>query len=974
MSLSGIRWLWLLLGGAVCLGWVGMRHNVSAQANPTAGPELAISTTLTANAGDTVNVPVVLRSNGSNVAAVGFSLDFDQTCLSFDASDGNGDTLPDAVSFTLPPSFIPSVSYNGGDSDGELDFTIIDYSPPLAALPADSTLVTIRLQVICTPAVGTTRTADLLFASDPPASFGNTQGRDLPGSVSHGRVTIGEAGVTATVTPSATGTLLPTATASATLSATLTVAASPTPTPTAPITLMPTETQPGATATLSPTATATTTPTASPSATEEPLPTFMPVNAAPIARDDTATVTGNPAWSLANQVVIAVLANDQDNEQDTLTVAAIGSPTLGRVQRNANQTLTYTPNPGQRGNDQFTYTIIDASGNQATATVYVQILNLNTRPLPGDDAVTTDEEQLVLIDVLANDRDPDGDPLRLLSATPGHLGQVEVQSDGRIRYTPAADRFGTDSFLYTVSDDKGEEASALVVVTILPVDDAPVGVNDAAMTAADTPVQIDPFANDFDPNQANSTQAPPLNSQLLGVSDPAHGTAQVGDNGQISYQPDPGFQGIDSFVYEFVVPPATPLPAVASAAGAMTPAKTVATTGVATVTVFVGLSAGAVTAAADLANTPEDTPLVLSVLGNDQASSGASLRIMGVVRGHGRVRINADQTLTYQPPLDFYGSDVLTYTVSDGVSGIANAQVTITVNEINDAPLALLDRLITTEDLPTTLAPLANDRDAEGDLLRLRTVSQPVMGRLEALGNEWLTFSPQTNATGADRFTYRLTDSKGGDTLGLVLLQINDLNDNPVVADDVALAAEDLPVVIDVLRNDIELDPGDTFSVQLIGQAEHGRAVRTTDGKIRYTPALDFVGSDSFGYAVADRRGGVAVGQVEVHITPINDAPHLQTPGPQRSHTGDSVALQLLASDVDSNLLLYSASPLPPGLQIDRRRGLIHGVVALGSAGDYPVQVTVADGSLSHEVHFGWQVVAGPVLLSHRQYLPIVVR
>jgi hypothetical protein len=150
---------------------------------------LRIPTRIPARSGQPVAAPVVFSRNGANIASTIFSVDFDQTCLAFDPTDGNGDDIPDAVVLGLPAAFGGSVMYDGNDGDGELDFFIADTFPPLSAL-LDSTVVTITFTAICQPAAGATVLAPVRFSTDPAASFGNTAGQSVPGTTYDGSVEI----------------------------------------------------------------------------------------------------------------------------------------------------------------------------------------------------------------------------------------------------------------------------------------------------------------------------------------------------------------------------------------------------------------------------------------------------------------------------------------------------------------------------------------------------------------------------------------------------------------------------------------------------------------------------------------------------------------------------------------------------------------------------------------------------------------
>ncbi len=122
-------------------------------------------------------------------SGVAFSLDYDQTCLDFDPTDGDADGIPDAITVNVPADFEVSVFFDLGDSDGEIDVVISDYLSPIAAL-SDGPLVTVAFTTTCSPAQGTTVSAPVGFSTDPPVSFSDDLGQSLAGSSSDGSVLI----------------------------------------------------------------------------------------------------------------------------------------------------------------------------------------------------------------------------------------------------------------------------------------------------------------------------------------------------------------------------------------------------------------------------------------------------------------------------------------------------------------------------------------------------------------------------------------------------------------------------------------------------------------------------------------------------------------------------------------------------------------------------------------------------------------
>ncbi len=194
--------------------------------------------------------------------------------------------------------------------------------------------------------------------------------------------------------------------------------------------------------------------------------TCPPPNRAPDAVDDSATTIRN------TPVTINVVANDTDPDGDPLSVTAVSDPPNGTATNNNNGTVTYQPDNGFIGSDSFTYTISDGRGGSDTATVRVTVNPPPNRPPDAvDDSATTCKNRPKRINVLANDRDPDGDPLTVGAVSQPANGTATNNGDGTVTYNPRRGFTGTDSFTYTISDGRGGSDTARVTVTVRRCDD-----------------------------------------------------------------------------------------------------------------------------------------------------------------------------------------------------------------------------------------------------------------------------------------------------------------------------------------------------------------------------------------------------------------------------------------------------------------------------------------------------------------------
>ena len=368
-------------------------------------------------------------------------------------------------------------------------------------------------------------------------------------------------------------------------------------------------------------------------------------NRAPIATDDAATTTFN------TPVTINVLANDSDADGDTLSITAVTPPASGTATAKGT-VIVYTPTPGFSGVDRFNYTIGDGHGGAATATVTVTVTpQPNRPPVAVDDAATTVSGQPVVVNVLANDSDPDGDTLTIIGVTTPASGSV-VANGSSVTYTPAAGFVGTDRFTYTIDDGRGGTATAAVTITITPPPNRPpVAVNDTATTVSGAPVAIAVLANDSDPD------GDPLT--LQSVTAPALGSAVISGN-TVVYTPAAGTIGTDTFNY--TINDGRGGTATASVTVTITPPPN-----------------GPPVAVDDAATTAFATPVTIDVTANDSDPDQDPLTVVSVTQPAGGTAQIANNQVTYTPSRAFTGLDTFAYTISDGHGHSATANVSVDV-------------------------------------------------------------------------------------------------------------------------------------------------------------------------------------------------------------------------------------------------------------------------------------------------------
>ena len=343
--------------------------------------------------------------------------------------------------------------------------------------------------------------------------------------------------------------------------------------------------------------------------------------------------------------------------------------------------------------------------------------------------------------------------------------------------------------------------------------------NDTATTNQDTPVTIDVLANDD------------TDATLTGVfTQPGNGTVSL-VGGEFVYTPDAGFSGTDTFTYQVTDPDGN-----------------LAT---ATVTVTV-LDTGDVKAANDAVTTPQDTPIPIDVLSNDDAD--ATLTGVFTQPGNGTVSI-VDGEFVYTPDAGFTGTDTFTYQVTDPDGNLATATVTVTVTAKTNLPPVAIDDSASTTCAPITINVLNNDSDPDGDDLNIIGVGDASLGTAVISGNT-IVYTPSNTCgkgnTGIDTFSYTISDGNGNTASANVTVDVMGVKDGGSTnaePDDV-ITYEDESVTINVLAN----DEGTGLKIIAVDTPENGTA-EIVGSKIVYTPNPGFIGIDSFWYDIVDANG-----------------------------------------------------------------------------------------------------------------------
>ena len=273
--------------------------------------------------------------------------------------------------------------------------------------------------------------------------------------------------------------------------------------------------------------------------------------------------------------------------------------------------------------------------------------------------------------------------------------------------------------------------------------------------------------------------------------------------------------------------------------------------------------------------------------------------------------------LIYLPHPNYSGVDSFTVRASDGKADSEAATVSVAIQPTaapsNEKPVADDDTAVTDEDAAVVIDVRDGDTpgpDNESDQkLTVEAVTDPARGSAEipSSGEDEgkVRYAPDDNYNGQDYFEYIVCDDgepKACDE-AMINVDVIAVNDEPGAERDSAETEEDKPVIMDVLANDRDVD-GDALSVKEFAQGTNGKVSRN-DGLLRYEPKVNFYGTDSFEYTAEDGHGGEDTAQVEIKITPVNDAPTADARGPYETKEGGSVEVNASGSDPEGKVLTY---------------------------------------------------------------------
>ncbi|MDK1286728.1 Ig-like domain-containing protein [Pseudoalteromonas umbrosa] len=574
----------------------------------------------------------------------------------------------------------------------------------------------------------------------------------------------------------------------------------------------------------------------------------------------------------------------------------------GALTLNSDGSFIYVPNSDFIGEDSFIYRVRSNDGEVQLAEVFISVQDsvTSTAPVAVNDMFETSEDFILSVSspgVLENDTDQALDSVSIGIETTTMSGTLELTEQGGFRYIPNADFSGQDFFIYSITNEAGLSANAFGLINVISVNDPPMAVDDSIEVAQGQPTVLNVTSNDSDKDGEL------VLSTLEIVMQPMHGDLSFdSSNGQFIYQSDANYRGPDYFVYT-----------IDDNEGAKS--------NEAQVQIFVTGENTAPMAVNDTASTSQDIPVDIDVLSNDSDSDGSlvfsSIEITTNPE-NGQVSLNSsDGILVYTPSSGFSGTDSFQYRVQDNEGLVSNiASVTVTVQAVNQAPVANGDSAQVEIGASVVVVVLDNDTDADGmiDGSTVEVVANPSKGTVNVESTGEILYVHTGTAVGTDSFSYRVRDDDGAlSNIALVSINIVEPDTTPVASADTASLDKNTSVMIDVLSNDDA--KGQTLnlsSIEIINAVEHGSTfIDTSTGYISYIPVNNFVGTDSFTYQVMNNLGETSnVATVTITVLPRNYPP---TVSPNSANIDTNVSngdfvLQIAAVDPDGDGISYALS------------------------------------------------------------------
>lgn len=493
------------------------------------------------------------------------------------------------------------------------------------------------------------------------------------------------------------------------------------------------------------------------------------------------------------------------------------------------------PSPIWQGSERITFTVTDnATFTLSTNALFEARLNFFP-PIALEDHASIAEDEVAIIDVLANDTNPGGGALTIEATTPPAHGQAALTDDGRIQYTPETNYFGADSFSYIIRNAIGASTLGLVNIEISSQNDAPAAVDDRSLALEDRGVTIDVLANDFDADGDSI--------QITDVTQPSNGVTVVTAQNKIFYQPQSAFHGTNIFNYT------------------ITDGKGATSIGHVTVVVR-ALNTAPVAKPQDIVMNRNNTKDII-YLGEDLDGDPLTFRIIQPP-AHGDL-FSYPTLGSYVPLKGFSGTDSFSYKATDGFLESAEAIINITILDANNPPTVRPLAVTTRVNQAANFSIDASDLD--DDPITFELVELPKNGIVSGASSNYV-YTPNLDYLGKDEFSIRVSDGRDS-TVSKISIQTTDKNTAPGANPKQIKTEPNTEISFALTGADAESDP---LHFTLLGNPKHGSLTGSAPFLV-YHPDLNYLGPDRFFFTVNDSEFTSDPAPVTISVSVKNTVP-----------------------------------------------------------------------------------------------------
>ncbi|EPN4952878.1 Ig-like domain-containing protein [Vibrio diabolicus] len=596
---------------------------------------------------------------------------------------------------------------------------------------------------------------------------------------------------------------------------------------------------------------------------------ITPVNDAPVAVDNSAQLLEGGSFE------VNVLGNDSDADAgdsfELTSVTVVDTPAYGSVNVTASGAIVYNPNENYFGEDSFTYTVADLAGAVSNAaTVTMTVTPVNDAPMAQAQSQTFDEDNSLVITLVGSDIDNDDDTLQYFITEQVSHGVLEQLTNNSWRYTPEANFNGSDFFLFKVNDGDLDSTEVRVDLTVNPVNDTPTATDISVTGEEEIPLTITLNGNDAEGSS--------LSYQI--VTSPVNGNVTVTGNHAV-YTGNSNFFGQDSFTYSV-------------SDGELT-------SGVALVTITV--------------NNVNDSPVITGTP-STQVDEDSVYQFVPAA-------LDADpaDTLTYliaNMPLwatfdkttgalsgTPSNSDVGTYpdiviSVSDGTISSSLSAFSITVNNVNDAPvISGSPATQVNEDSTYLFTPQVSDVDSQAFTFSI--VNKPSWASFDA-STGTLSGTPDNGDVGKYQgIVISVSDGLTTTMLNRFSIVVNNVNDAPVISGTPALTVNEGSTYRFALQvSDVD---SSSLSFSIRNKPSWATFDRAT-GLLSGTPENEHVGStNNIVIGVSDGELSASLAAFSITVINVNDEPMAVNDTYVFTESNDgSYLLDVLSNDSDIDL------------------------------------------------------------------------